>query len=105
MRLSAFFLAVIFITLNFVPCKDSRLLESSDAAHSALIDLHADAESDHVDDCSPLCVCACCSSQSLPTNLLSFDKILIQQKNKCSIGYTESILDISLPIWQPPQLI
>lgn len=104
MKLVALFLSILLFTLNYIPCKDvvsseKNTQDNIEFAGSHSSDKHGD------DDCSPLCVCNCCSVPSIPSTPINIVAHVVPNKIKHVIGYNEQLLDISLPIWQPPQLL
>lgn len=71
----------------------------SAAAQNQPEDHHRDA-----DACSPFCTCACCASVNFKALHSPDTKIPLGLNSKNAIVIPSEIVDISLPIWQPPQL-
>jgi hypothetical protein len=97
--------AIYLIVLSCLPCAD---LEVSSALHSSQeISTTTDKHShDTTDNCSPFCVCNCCSSPVF---------VFVTQYSFSSINI--SFIDVKIPeyqsviassyfgsIWQPPQI-
>lgn len=55
------------------------------------------------DACSPFCSCSCCASVSL-VHPIAKEHTIPAIKKFYSSFYCSSIIQISLAIWQPPQL-
>lgn len=57
------------------------------------------------DLCPPFCHCGCCTSVSINACFTSVDTPPLVQLKKVPSYLPGNIIEISLPIWQPPQLI
>lgn len=105
MRLTAFLLCIFFTALSIVPCADSLPQEHShkDLEWSATDNDHK--HTDHKDDCSPLCICACCGTLiALPT-LQSLVEARIKISKDYLFHYSFSYsFDYSEAVWHPPSL-
>ena len=108
MKATAFILAILVLILSCLPCADIAI-EQQFASHSTEVaGAHGHSHEDHkdgIDLCSPLCHCACCAGFSI---LYRLNTIPLKHVSVERPVYTEylgaSLIDISLPIWQPPQL-
>ncbi|WP_162915876.1 DUF6660 family protein [Paraflavitalea soli] len=107
MKLFAFIMAILIMIMSCTPCADGAGTMQSSKSETKLA---AVAEShDHggtADDCSPLCTCACCSAHSCPQSFITAntahaDNSLLTHGHY----YNGTLISISLPIWQPPQLV
>ena len=104
MKLFTFIMAFIFLALSCMPCMDAQneLSVSSPQQLQSTTDHggHNDA-----DKCSPLCVCGCCST----VTFLALDYKVNTAFKISSISYSThlpfSVIEISLPVWQPPKLV
>lgn len=106
MKVTAIFLTILLFALNFIPCRDA-VADSAKSEHTAmeLPGTHDDAK-DHADDnCSPLCICSCCSLASMPSTAIVVETLDEKIHAVPASVYTSQLLEISLPIWQPPQLV
>jgi hypothetical protein len=52
-----------------------------------------------------LCICSCCSVAPIPSPTIAVETLVERVHPVPASVYTGQLLDISLPIWQPPQLI
>jgi len=101
MRLLGFIFAIWILALNFLPCADSFAI-SGEKAKTELTTQHQG--DDHNDTCSPFCHCACCAGFSINHAISSLSSSpLIASKNFYSY-LPDNLIEISLPIWQPPKL-
>jgi len=59
-----------------------------------------------IDLCSPFCQCSCCAGFSI---IIAPTVIPLQAEFPTSRVFTshlpEDVIEISLPVWQPPQLV
>jgi hypothetical protein len=106
-KFSAFILAVIVLWFSSMPCKDD--LAFGNSAKSA-IELAKSTQNDHQDNqsadaCTPFCTCSCCAGVSFKVPLFSIPKIAFNNSSKNSFYISTEIAEISLPVWQPPQLV
>lgn len=106
MKVTAIFLTILLFALNFIPCKDAVACTPNDAkAGVELAGTHNDQEKHDDDSCSPLCICSCCSVAPMPSPSIVVETLVESVHPVLASVYTHQLLDISLPIWQPPQLI
>ena len=105
MKFFAFIMAVLVMALSVMPCADGTVAmnkseiktEISKAVHSHDVPNH--------DICSPFCHCACCAA----VTVIPFISIIniqpaISSRTKTAFLPSE-VIDITLPVWQPPQLV
>ena len=104
MRFTAFILAMLVLIMNCLPCADQQeLILAEKHAHTAPAP-HDHQE--HTDLCSPFCHCACCA-----TFLVVHQPLILSEKQETllrppySTYLSQKIAEVSLPIWQPPQLV
>lgn len=103
MKIIAFIMAVMVLVLGCLPCQDNEAAwVHGETMHLAVNDDHDKAP--HEDLCSPLCSCACCSTASVhnPPALLATSpgEAVVYYAD----AYLGAVINISLPVWQPPQL-
>ncbi|HUM96411.1 MAG TPA: hypothetical protein PK275_01070 [Chitinophagaceae bacterium] len=98
-------MSVVVITLSCFPCNDAACesvkyqTELTTANHNS-----CPAESHHADACTPFCTCSCCATAFCENvNLFPAYTTAFQTTNKHAYA-SDNVLDISLPVWQPPQL-
>lgn len=103
MRWTAFILAIVVLALSCMPCED------------AVYDMHAEKvktsvsqspEQQHndADNCSPFCQCTCCASFAFSLEFYSLAPPVDFTASRYTDHHRSGIIEISLPIWQPPQL-
>ena len=105
MKATAIFLTILLFALNFIPCRDAIACAPKDA--KAAVEqpgTHNDSEEHDEDNCSPLCICSCCSVAPIPSPVIAVETIVERVHPVLASVYTDQLLEISLPIWQPPQL-
>lgn len=101
MRLLGFILAILILALNFLPCADSCAIKGEKVKSEITTQHQGD---DHNDTCSPFCHCACCAGFSINHVVTALSSSpLISSKNFYSY-LPDNLIEISLPIWQPPKL-
>jgi hypothetical protein len=103
MKIFAFIMAVLLISLSCIPCADSGNIHSAKMETGVVKHDANQPHEDHEDACSPFCTCACCANYSIncPTNTIEVPAIA----GKSFISFlSDNIIEISLPIWQPPRL-
>ncbi|HEV7378294.1 MAG TPA: DUF6660 family protein [Dyadobacter sp.] len=108
MKLSLIILALYIGILSCFPCQDGEVHLSLDGNVSTEV-VHN--ESDHPehggDYCSPLCICSCCATVTMPPMFfgLSLPKSLPATPEK-SFQYKASFDQANAGlIWQPPRLV
>jgi len=102
MKMFAFVMAIIVLVLSFMPCADANAM--SKGVKTELKQNHFEG-SNHMDDCSPFCQCACCSGFSINHKVPAFTPIIPFVSKPISPYLPSNIFKIALPVWQPPQLI
>lgn len=98
-------MSVVVITISCFPCNDAAC-ESVTYQTELKLDNQTGcpAESHHADACTPFCNCSCCATAFYENvNALPAHTITFQTTNKQPF-VSDHALDISLPVWQPPQL-
>lgn len=106
MKVTAIFLTILLFALNFIPCRDA--VASTPNNGQAAVECpgsHSDHEEHADDNCSPLCICSCCALASMPSPAIQVENIIERTHPVLVAVYSGQLLDVSLPIWQPPQLI
>ena len=85
-----------------VPCSDVSIMEGN-AKYNA-VKSTTDNHRNKTDECSPFCSCACCSLLTLAQTLT----VIAFHPPIHPPVYTEyrqgEFINVSIPIWQPPQL-
>lgn len=102
MRLFCFIFALYVAALAVMPCGDNE-----DCTQSKLQIELADDHSEHEHEsemCTPFCICSCCGTSLQVANIFNFEIVTAVTSKPLPTSYTDSIQEISLSIWQPPQL-
>jgi len=107
MKIAAIIMALLVLALSSIPCMDRAAFAKSTANTKTgvhQIDKHQQQQ-DHNDDCSPFCSCNCCAGFSINHQVPTVVKQFSLTLNKSVSFYNADIVEISLPVWQPPQLV
>ena len=105
MRIFALITSIYIAALSVVPCTDGMPQSSIHTDIEVSAAEHDHDHSEHQDDCTPFCVCACCGSiVTLPT-----DKAMLENKIEISTDYLfhytfDYSFDYSEGVWHPPSL-
>lgn len=103
MRILAFILSLYFTALSIVPCADGMPSSSNHSSIEASMDEHDYNHSDHPDNCTPFCVCACCGSIVTFPIVQSTATTKSAISTKCLFHYTFYYsFNFSEGIWHPP---
>lgn len=105
MKFFAFIMAFLVLALSVMPCADAGATIYDGKAKSEITKTtdaqgHTDA-----DACSPFCYCACCASFSINHFIVSFNIIPPNVSNPISSYLPADIIEVALPVWQPPQIV
>jgi hypothetical protein len=103
MKIVAFIMAFLVLALSIMPCADT-------AAHDSNIRIELNkstpqTDNPHNDDCSPFCHCTCCASISIDHFVVSATHISCLQCKAVQAYLPADVIEIALPIWQPPQSV
>jgi hypothetical protein len=102
MRFVALLLALLVLGLSLVPCADAQELANGVQAKETS-KTHS-KQAGHQESCSPFCHCACCAGFSITHEFAEVISQPLIHSTQYNSSYIPEILDISLPVWQPPQL-
>ncbi|WBL25305.1 DUF6660 family protein [Zunongwangia sp. HGR-M22] len=69
MKFIGIILAVLFLSLSFLPCSD---VASDNEEHTHVVESHSDHDG-AVDLCTPFCYCQCCHNHMMTYNLPNFE--------------------------------
>lgn len=105
MRILAFILCIYITALSVVPCTDGMSQNSNHSDIEVSTTEHDHNHSDHQDNCTPFCVCACCGTMiTLPTvQPLVMSRIVISTDYLFHYTFDYSV-DYSEEVWHPPSL-
>ena len=106
MRIIVFVLAFIVLALSCLPCADGAYVLNVDKTKAELVKaLTQQNEGDHNDACSPFCHCTCCAGFSINHIFTSVNSVNFLPAKNFTFYLQVNINEISLPVWQPPQLV
>lgn len=102
MKIFAFIMAFIILAMSTIPCADGAVAMSKAKTE---IQKTNHQQNDHpTKDCSPFCSCSCCTGSPIPqfiSKVILVKPTIIRSYNPV---YSSPIKEVSLSIWQPPQL-
>lgn len=106
MKFSAFIMAFIVIWLSCLPCGDDAFAVNPGKLKTETVKKSNQQEGqNHTDACSPFCQCACCPGFSVNHTLNTISTLPIICTKQFTSCLSSTPINVSLPIWQPPQLI
>ena len=106
MKFFAFIMAFLILGLSHLPCADEAFSTSVGKVKSELFKTPVQQnETDHKDDCTPFCNCTCCAGFSVNHCIASISAIIVFSSKKFSSYLPANTSEVSIPVWQPPQLI
>ena len=97
-------MALIVCFASVMPCADSvgALNKNRSVVMSSTQNRSTPRD---IDLCSPFCICSCCAGFTYAPNLCQIVWVKPIVSNNKLHFINADISNISLPIWQPPQLI
>lgn len=102
MKLLCLFFSLMILAQSAMPCgDDAALLKPASVSYQAA---YNSISSDHKDDCSPFCVCVCCSTPSVQQKESPISLVFFSFHPDYPSERSEKFIDVSLPVWQPPKL-
>ena len=99
----AFILACMVLVLSCMPCTDCKSAEITKNIKTELAKPGTDKDTNHKDACSPFCHCGCCAGFSINHPITPFTSLTIVCSRIFSSYFPDKLIEISLPIWQPPK--
>lgn len=103
MKIFAFFMAVLVLTLSVMPCADINAMSKSNW-QTEIKAAHQNSDN-HIDICSPFCQCSCCAGFSINHSVAAIVSVSILPHTQTGFFPPSEIIKVSLPVWQPPQLL
>lgn len=102
----AFIMAFLVLWLSCLPCGDDAFAINTSKQKAETVKKNtSQEEQNHTDACSPFCQCACCPGFSVNHTLTPISILPIICTKQFSCYLSPTTVNISLPIWQPPQLV
>ena len=109
MRLLCLLFSLIILVQSGLPCKDEVIhpvvTQFSNTPTSTGLDKEKKSEQDQKDDCSPFCVCNCCSTSYVQQIHVVVAVPFLNYKLDYPSPKPSKFTDVSLPVWQPPKLV
>jgi len=105
MKFLAFIMAILVLALSVMPCADGAIAINKNEIKTEISKAAHPHDDPNHDICSPFCHCACCSAVTV-IPFISIINIQPAISGKTKTAFLPSgVIDITLPIWQPPQLV
>jgi len=104
MKFFAFIMAVLVLALSITPCADSENISKQTKAGSILVKQEQHTDDGEQDECSPFCYCTCCAGFSINYCITSIAIVSPYYIQSPGTYLSAHINEVSLPVWQPPQL-
>lgn len=105
MKFLAFVMAILVLALSLIPCADESMAIHKDEIKAEISKATHQHDVPHEDICSPFCHCACCSAVTIiPFITIDNARPVTDIQIKAAVLRTD-ITHITLPVWQPPQLV
>ncbi len=103
MKLFAAIMALVVIVQSIMPCTDKAANFSKET--KAVISSTENHNETTADACTPFCSCTCCAGFSINHSFASFNPISVTTNKILSAFLPANIIQVALPVWQPPQLV
>ena len=91
------------LALSCMPCTDEASDIETANAKTEFAKPVSDQDNNHDDACSPFCYCSCCAGFSINHSIATVASLPICSKNFSSY-LPGNLIEISLPVWQPPKI-
>lgn len=88
-----------------MPCADGATLVRQPKQKSETIKATHSQDKDRTDSCSPFCQCACCAGFSMNYSIAIVSTIAPYLEIPKTSFLSSEVIEIALPIWQPPQIV
>ncbi|MBS1921237.1 MAG: hypothetical protein JST17_13375 [Bacteroidetes bacterium] len=92
------------MTLHCIPCGDNVFAFGEGKIKSEISQSSSNREPLHSDACAPFCTCSCCAGFSIHQYSAVFNYTPVSGVTYFSSYAPGDLIEVSLPIWQPPQL-
>lgn len=97
-------MAVMVLALSVTPCMDDACSKTAINSQAQIAVSHNTHEHSSNDLCSPFCTCNCCSGFTFFSTPIQIQHTIFAPAKMYPSYLPSTIIEISLPIWQPPQL-
>ncbi len=105
MKFLGLIMAFLVLALSVMPCADAAATIYDGKAKSEIKNTTDQQAHNDADACSPFCYCACCASLSINHFIVSFNLISPCVSNPTSSFLPAAVIEVALPVWQPPQIV
>lgn len=105
MKFFTFIMAFLVLALSCLPCADQDVDVKDNNAKTELSKSTDGAHKSHDDCCSPFCHCSCCSTYLVAQSIPFFAFTRVYSSAYFETLVDDDLIEISLPVWQPPQLV
>ena len=92
------------LAFSFMPCMEEVYAINKEKAHIETSQSQAPVDDNCADGCSPFCSCNCCPGFDFAFANLQIEYLVLSSAEKLVAYLPDDISDITLPVWQPPQL-
>lgn len=103
MKFFAFIIAFYILALSLAPCSDVRNVCNDDVSKTEFSQNHGHNQNQD-DNCSPFCVCTCCSVSTIATDFKPFTFSEFSITQEVAIHNFTFISNFFRKIWQPHKL-
>ena len=105
MKFFTFLMAIMVLALSIMPCADDANAMDNSKVKTEVTKSSHKQDNPKSDECSPFCQCACCAGFSVNHSIASINSVEFNiDSPHCSYLPTE-VIEVVLPIWQPPQIV
>lgn len=98
-------MAIMVLALGVMPCADAETVVNDGKSKSEIIKTSDQQDHKDADACSPFCHCACCAGFSINHFIALLTIIPPYGSAPTSRFFSSEVIEVALPIWQPPQLV
>lgn len=105
MKFFAFIMAFLVLALSCMPCADVGTAIKEGKTKAEITKAAQQPGHDDTDECSPFCHCTCCAGFSINHTSMLRAAIHSFSNNPKSSFLPSDVIEVALPIWQPPRLV
>ena len=99
-------MAFLIIGISCLPCTDGDFADSpSKMKAEQILTTPLPEDANHNDECSPFCQCSCCASISINYTTSIIADTFYKDDRLFIVYMPTNIIQVSLPVWQPPRLV
>jgi len=95
-------MAIIVLVQSILPCADAT--EVANKAKTT-VSKAASQQLPQRDDCTPFCHCSCCASFAVVQFTAEVKAPVAVTNIQETVHIPSNIIQVTLPIWQPPRLV